>query len=277
MPPLHLQAGDIILFPHGDAHTMASSADQRRAAARCAQALLRERPDELQLGGGGEPTRFICGYLSCDPDPVPAGPGGAAQGGDGQAQEGREDRLGRAFLRLRGGGGRFDANPAAKACWPSCPRCWWSRHCAGTSPRCPRARPAGSRACAIASSASASPSCTRSRRIPGRSKAWRARPEPRARFSPRDSPTMSASRPSSISASGAWRSHRTCCGAARSSMIHIALEVGYETDAAFSRAFRREFGMPPAAWRREHSGAGLCDHQRRTRSERSAHRSRETE
>jgi len=30
----------------------------------------------------------------------------------------------------------------------------------------------------------------------------------------------------------------------------IALEVGYESEAAFSRAFRRQVGMPPAAWRR---------------------------
>jgi AraC-like DNA-binding protein len=36
------------------------------------------------------------------------------------------------------------------------------------------------------------------------------------------------------------------------SLARIAEEVGYETDAAFSRAFRREFGMPPAAWRRAH-------------------------
>jgi AraC-like DNA-binding protein len=30
----------------------------------------------------------------------------------------------------------------------------------------------------------------------------------------------------------------------------IAARVGYESDAAFSKAFRRRFGMPPGAWRR---------------------------
>ncbi|PFN85851.1 AraC family transcriptional regulator, partial [Bacillus sp. AFS076308] len=35
-----------------------------------------------------------------------------------------------------------------------------------------------------------------------------------------------------------------------SSLMRIAEEVGYQTDTAFSRAFRREFGAPPAAWRR---------------------------
>ncbi|GGX89670.1 AraC family transcriptional regulator [Litchfieldella qijiaojingensis] len=36
-------------------------------------------------------------------------------------------------------------------------------------------------------------------------------------------------------------------------LASIALEVGYESETAFSRAFRRETGMPPAAWRREQS------------------------
>jgi AraC-like DNA-binding protein len=33
------------------------------------------------------------------------------------------------------------------------------------------------------------------------------------------------------------------------SIARIAFEVGYESEAAFSRAFKREFGSPPAAWR----------------------------
>lgn len=33
------------------------------------------------------------------------------------------------------------------------------------------------------------------------------------------------------------------------SVASIAYEVGYESEAAFSRAFRREYGAPPAVWR----------------------------
>ena len=33
-------------------------------------------------------------------------------------------------------------------------------------------------------------------------------------------------------------------------LAHIAQDVGYQTDTAFSRAFRREYGTPPATWRR---------------------------
>ncbi len=33
-------------------------------------------------------------------------------------------------------------------------------------------------------------------------------------------------------------------------LAHIAHGVGYESEAAFNRAFKREFGAPPATWRR---------------------------
>jgi AraC-like DNA-binding protein len=33
-------------------------------------------------------------------------------------------------------------------------------------------------------------------------------------------------------------------------LTQIAETVGYQTDTAFIRAFRREYGVPPATWRR---------------------------
>ncbi|MCX7357910.1 MAG: AraC family transcriptional regulator [Alphaproteobacteria bacterium] len=38
-------------------------------------------------------------------------------------------------------------------------------------------------------------------------------------------------------------------------VAQIAFEVGYESEASFTRAFRRETGMPPAAWRTQHAAA----------------------
>ena len=37
----------------------------------------------------------------------------------------------------------------------------------------------------------------------------------------------------------------------RAPVIQIAADVGYESEAAFNRAFKRELGVPPAAWRRQ--------------------------
>lgn len=36
-------------------------------------------------------------------------------------------------------------------------------------------------------------------------------------------------------------------------IARIAFDVGYESEAAFNRAFKREYGTPPAAWRRENA------------------------
>jgi transcriptional regulator GlxA family with amidase domain len=35
----------------------------------------------------------------------------------------------------------------------------------------------------------------------------------------------------------------------------VALDVGYESEAAFSRAFKRMVGAPPAAWRKAQARA----------------------
>jgi AraC-like DNA-binding protein len=38
------------------------------------------------------------------------------------------------------------------------------------------------------------------------------------------------------------------------SIVQLASDVGYESQAAFNRAFKREFGLPPAQYRRKLSG-----------------------
>ena len=55
-----------------------------------------------------------------------------------------------------------------------------------------------------------------------------------------------------------WRmqlaASRLAAGAAPVSAV--ASEVGYESEAAFCRAFKREFGVPPAQYRKRLSGNG---------------------
>lgn len=43
---------------------------------------------------------------------------------------------------------------------------------------------------------------------------------------------------------------------ARGNVADIALQVGYDSEAAFARAFKRFAGLPPAAWRRKQVGGG---------------------
>jgi len=39
-------------------------------------------------------------------------------------------------------------------------------------------------------------------------------------------------------------------------VLHVASDVGYESEAAFNRAFKREFGLPPAQYRRKLASVG---------------------
>lgn len=54
-----------------------------------------------------------------------------------------------------------------------------------------------------------------------------------------------------------WRMHlaRSLLRESNIGIAQLALRVGYESEAAFSRAFRRTVGMPPAAWRDASAGS----------------------
>jgi AraC-like DNA-binding protein len=64
-----LQAGDVIVFPHGDAHHMSSAKGLQRPFPNYGISAKIQARDlrPLQAGGGGEISRFVCGYLTCDP------------------------------------------------------------------------------------------------------------------------------------------------------------------------------------------------------------------
>ncbi len=65
---VRLEPGDVVILPHGDAHELLSD---ERAPTDATPAIVRKilsrdlRP--LRIGGGGKNTRFVCGYMACDP------------------------------------------------------------------------------------------------------------------------------------------------------------------------------------------------------------------
>jgi len=68
-PPVRLEAGDVIVFPHGDAHVM-SSAPGMLSPPKLENYLPPPRtqlPMPVRSGGGGsERTHLVCGFLGCD-------------------------------------------------------------------------------------------------------------------------------------------------------------------------------------------------------------------
>jgi AraC-like DNA-binding protein len=69
--PIPLREGDLIVFPQGDAHVM-SSAPGMRAAPDMSPFAKRSTPLPIvyELGGGGpERARVVCGFLGCDERP----------------------------------------------------------------------------------------------------------------------------------------------------------------------------------------------------------------
>jgi AraC-like DNA-binding protein len=59
--------GDIVVFPHGDAHIMSNGSPARIVDNAYYLKEIFTRGLELSRdGGGGEKTTFVCGYLECD-------------------------------------------------------------------------------------------------------------------------------------------------------------------------------------------------------------------
>ena len=65
-PPVHLRAGDAVVFPQGHAHRMCSEPGLPPAKGARLEDVLSRRPRKLVHGGGGRTTRLVCGYLACD-------------------------------------------------------------------------------------------------------------------------------------------------------------------------------------------------------------------
>jgi len=71
-PPVRLSAGDILVFPQGDAHVMSSEPGMRGEPDLDIHRppVGRALPITINLpGGGSEHTQLICGFIGCDDGP----------------------------------------------------------------------------------------------------------------------------------------------------------------------------------------------------------------
>ncbi len=254
-PPLRLIAGDVVVFPHGDAHRM-SSRPGLPAATGATGARLHElfsrRPRQLAFGGGGQATRIVCGYLACDtrlarmlltglPPVVRVNVRGSNAGVWLEASvryalaEARSPRPGGAGVLAKLAEVLFIEVLRLYMNEQSEDRTGWL---AGV-----RDRIVGAALNSIHKSPAHPWTLDELARTASTSRSVLAE---RFQHLVGSSPMQYLTQWRMLLASNLL-SH------SNASLTSIAQDVGYQTDTAFSRAFRREFGSPPAAWRRSRS------------------------
>jgi AraC-like DNA-binding protein len=251
-PPVHLRAGDAVVFPQGHAHRMCSEPGLRPAKGARLEEVLSRRPRKLVYGGGGRTTRLVCGYLACDarlarmllsglPPLLKVSVRGSNAGVWLEASvqyalsEARSPRPGGAgvlaklaevlfieVLRLY-----MNEENADRSGWLVAVR----DRIVGTALTQLHTRPAHSwtlETLARAAGTSRSVLAERFQLLVG--------------SAPMEYLTH-------------WRMVLAASLLCRSNapLAQIAEDIGYQTDTAFIRAFRREYGLPPAAWRRQRS------------------------
>ncbi len=70
-PPIRLEAGDVIIFPHGDSHVLSSAPGLRAEPDNKRLEVIDEspRPFSLRTGSSAEDVSMVCGFLGCDARP----------------------------------------------------------------------------------------------------------------------------------------------------------------------------------------------------------------
>ncbi len=246
-----LAAGDLVTFPHGHRHRLGSGTNATPIDGASALPRVLERGLELvHVGGGGAASRFICGFLACDP------------------------QLGQAFL-----GG---LPPLIQVNIRDDPSGQWLENSLRFSVTQAANREAGSEAMLAKLSEVVFAETLRRyvRGLPDGQTGWLAgardpdvgqaltllhhryaHPWTIAELAREVglSRTVLAERfrhflgepPMAYLTRWRLRLGARVLGGTSRGVAQIAAEVGYESEAAFNRAFKREYGVPPARFRRD--------------------------
>jgi AraC-like DNA-binding protein len=250
-PPIRMEAGDAVIFPQGEGHFMGPELGRRSEPNLDMYYRPLDKPLPFvisEFGGTGAPARFVCGYLGCDARPynpildalprmlhVRASSTGGVMTNDLiriALQEHEEPRAGgetilsklSELMFLQAVRQYIDSLPPESTGWLSGLR---DRHITAAL-RLMHAKPEENWTLETLA------------REAGMS---------RSAFAERFAEVMGVP-PMQYLAN--WRLQR----AARLleqpsiSIAQAAAAVGYESEAAFNRAFKKQVGLPPGAWRR---------------------------
>jgi AraC-like DNA-binding protein len=248
--PLPLEAGEIVMLPRGDAHVLQNGAPPEVVDTSGLLPKILEGALLSETGGGGGPvTRFICGYVGCDREaeklflsnlPPVLKVGVRPHGSAGWIESALRHLVGES--ESSGPGSRALLTKLAEALFIETLR----RHMAEL-----RSEDTGWLAAA---------------RDPavGRALSWMHREPTRAwtvaELAKRAGVSRTVFARRFVEVLGQTplaylASLRLSVGATRlrssdDSVLGVAVAVGYESEAAFNRAFKREFGLPPARYRK---------------------------
>jgi AraC-like DNA-binding protein len=252
--PIKLSAGDIVVLPHGDTHVLATTPGMRRTP----DMAMYRMPDDGQLpirisigNAGADGARFVCGFLTCDSRPynplLTALPrvmhiqnhASGALGAYFRAAlaESKGSRMGGACMLGRISELMFvdavrrhlEALPAERTNWLSGLRDQY----VGRALMALHANPSRDWTLELlAQEAALSRSAFAERFV-----------------------TFVGQPPMQYLT--AWRMQLATnyLRTANESISSIAGRVGYESEAAFSRAFKKSLGSPPSEWRNQHVGS----------------------
>jgi AraC-like DNA-binding protein len=256
MADMALTAGDILIIPHGAPHTVFNGAPATMVDSGASLSkYLAGTLNTMKLGGGGEMTRFVCGYFGCErhadrlflaglPTVIQIHIRGDASGAWLESSilhlvsEAASGRPGRTVLLSKMAEALFvetlrrymEQLPPEHTGWLAGARDPVVGGVLALMHRKPF-HPWTVETLAAEVGASRSMVAERFTRLLG---------EPPLGYLAR------------------WRLQRaaTLLGTTRRAIIQVADEVGYSSEAAFNRAFKREFGVPPAQYRRMLAGNG---------------------
>lgn len=250
--PVRLQAGDLIVFPHGDHHTLASEPSLRAPASFDVSQLdlTSQRPWKIGDGGShGKRIKLVCGFLGCDVRPfnpllaaLPAQIHCSGQNPDCNArlshfyktavQESQSERMGGESILAKLSELLFielvrmylESLPKEQTGWLAGLR---DRH-VGQVLSLMHAQPARDWSLEALSN-----------------EVGLSRSALADRFT-----EFVGVPPMQYLAKWRMQIASGLLTQSQSNIARIAVDVGYESEAAFSRAFKKVVGMPPAAWRK---------------------------